>query len=286
MAIDVCNGCLSTSKTELIGLATTQGWFQELRTLSRNYFLGVAREYCSPILCIDIQLFSLWPEMVNELSQHAGWYWPMALGHFRLEESMHRRGRLKGQLVRFDDTWSTVTFKSYECCALLSYHAYISFERRSGFWLHQLHPLCSPHISRFRYPFHAGDRLIGPWIWMLEPIKFSHGPIYVTRFPSTLLYSLQVNFPFVEPEVRGGLYIYLEKNLLVANVKDAYPVLVVFKAVNTSFMESAIITKHSFWFQLTHVISCCFQGNRFIELSQAYEGIVHLAHCLGAQSKG
>lgn len=84
---------------------------------------------------------------------------------------------------------------------------------------------------------------------MLKPKIFSHGPIYVTRFPSTLLYSLQVNFPFVEPKDRGGLYIYLEKNLLVANVKDAYPVLVVFKAVNKSFIESAIITIHSFCFQ-------------------------------------
>lgn len=77
---------------------------------------------------------------------------------------------------------------------------------------------------------------------MLTPKRFSHGPIYVTQFPSTLLYSLHVNFPFVEPEILVGLYIYLEKNTLVANVKDAYPVLVVFKAVNTSFLESAIIT--------------------------------------------
>ena len=172
------------------------------------------------------------------------------------------------------------------CCALLSYHACISFERRSGSWLLQLRPLRSPRISRCRYPFHAEDLLIGPWIWMLKPKRFSHGPIYVTRFPSTLLYSLQVNFPFVEPEDRGGLYIYLEKNLLVANVKDAYPVLVVFKVVNTSFIESAIITVHYFCFQWTHVISCCFQGNRFIELSQAYESIMHLSHRLGAQSKG
>jgi hypothetical protein len=80
---------------------------------------------------------------------------------------------------------------------------------------------------------------------MPKPKRFSSSSIYVTQMPSTLLYSLQVNFPFVEPEVRGGLYINLEKNLLVANVKDAYPVLVVFKAVNTSFIESAIITIHS-----------------------------------------
>ena len=69
------------------------------------------------------------------------------------------------------------------------------------------------------------------------------------QFSSTLLYSLQVNFPFADPEVRGGLYINLEKNLLAANVKDAYPVRVVFKAVNTSFVKSAVITIHSFSFQ-------------------------------------
>lgn len=67
-------------------------------------------------------------------------------------------------------------------------------------------------------------------------------PTYATRFQCTLLYILHVNFSFVEPEYRGGLYINLEKKMLVSKVKDAYPVLVEFNAVNASFKESAIAT--------------------------------------------